>query len=394
MKRRTTGPAARGWWKWALPAACAALVASALLSKAASGRTNAAAPASSSAISIPVVAAHARVGEKGVYLTGLGTVTALRTVTVKTQVDGRLVTVAFKEGQLVRAGELLAQIDPRPFQVQLEQAEGQSARDKATLNNALVDLKRYQALIAQDAVPRQQLDTQVSTIQQLQATLKSDQAQIDSARLNLTYARITSPLAGRIGLRLVDPGNVVQTTDANGIAVIAQRQPIAVVFTIPQDNLAQVRTQMGAGHQLVVDAYDRGLATKLASGTLSAIDSAIDPTTGTIKLKATFANDHDELFPNQFVNARLLVDTIKNAVIVPAAAIQRGPQNTFVYVVTAASLVEVRDVTVSITDHDETVVSKGLASGDVVVTDGVERLQPGAKVAVRFADTSPDRSGP
>jgi len=396
-----TGWSARGWWKWALGAACAALVGSAALSKAASGRADVSGPAASSAISIPVVAAHARVADKGVYLTGLGTVTALRTVTVRTQVDGQLVTVAFKEGQLVRAGELLAQIDPRPFQVQLEQAEGQLARDAATLNNARVDLRRYQALVEQDAVPKQQLDTQVSTVQQLEATLKSDQAQIDSARLNLTYARVTSPLTGRIGLRLVDPGNIVHTTDANGIAVITERQPIAVVFTIPQDSLPAVQKQMTAGHQLAVDAYDRALETKLASGILSAIDSQIDPATGTIKLKATFANGHDELFPNQFVNAQLMVDTVRNAVIVPAAAIQRGPglslptgpQKTFVYVVTAANVVEARDVTVSFTDRDETVVSSGLAAGDVVVTDGVERLQPGASVAVRFAEASSARGG-
>jgi membrane fusion protein, multidrug efflux system len=387
-----TGSSVRVWWKWALGTACIALVGSALSSKVAPGRAAVAAPASSGA-AIPIMAGRARVGDKGVYLTGLGTVTALRTVTVRTQVDGQLVSVAFKEGQRVRAGELLAQIDPRPFQVQLEQAEGQSAKDAATLNNARVDLKRYQVLVEQDAVPKQQLDTQVSTVQQLEATLKSDQAQINSARLNLTYARITSPIAGRIGLRLVDPGNVVRTTDANGLAVIAERQPIAVVFTIPQDNLPEVQTQMRAGRQLTVDAYDRRLETKLASGILSAIDSQIDPTTGTIKLKALFDNEHDELFPNQFVNARLMVDTISNAVIVPAAAIQRGPQKTFVYVVTAANTVEARDVTVSLTDNDEAVVSGKLAAGDVVVTDGVERLQPGASVAVRFAETSPGRSG-
>ena len=347
------------------------------------------------------MAAHARIGDKGVYLTGLGTVTALRTVTVRTQVDGQLVTVAFKEGQLVRAGQLLAQIDPRPFQVQLAQAEGQAAKDAATLKNARVDLERYQALIEQDAVPKQQLDTQVSTVQQLEATLKSDQAQIDSARLNLTYARITSPLDGRIGLRLVDPGNIVHPTDANGLVVITERQPIAVVFTVAQDSLPALQKQMAAGRPLTVDAYDRGLVTRLASGVLSAIDSQIDPTTGTIKLKATFANADDALFPNQFVNARVLVDTIRKAVIVPAAAIQRGPgvslpngpQKTFVYLVTAANAVEARDVAVTLTDNDETVVSSGLSAGDVVVTDGVERLQPGARVAVRFAEAPPPGSG-
>ena len=339
-----------------------------------------------SAVSVPVVAAHVRVGDMGVYLAGLGTVTALKTVTVRTQVDGQLVTVAFKEGQLVRANDLLAQIDPRPFQVQLDQAEGQMAKDAATLKNARVDLQRYDVLVEQAAVPGQQRDTQVSTVQQLEASLKSDQAQIDSARLNLTYARITSPLTGRIGLRLVDPGNVVHTTDANGLAVITQRQPIAVVFTIPQDSLPDVQRQLNAGRRLAVDAYDRDLRTKLASGTLAAVDSQIDTTTGTIRLKATFPNDNESLFPNQFVNARLLVDTIRQAMLVPSAAIQRGPKGTFVYVVTAGGTVDTRDVTVSMTDDVESAVPSGLAAGDVVVTDGVDRLQPGARVTVRFAD--------
>lgn len=327
----------------------------------------------------------------GVYLTGLGTVTALKTVTVRTQVDGQLVAVAFKEGQLVRANELLAQIDPRPFQVQLEQAEGQAARDAATLKNARTDLQRYQALLEQDAVPKQQFDTQVATVQQLEATLKSDQAQIDSARLNLTYARMTSPLTGRIGLRLVDPGNIVHTTDPNGIAVITERQPIAVVFTIPQDNLPDVQRQLNADRRLAVDAYDRDLRIRLGAGTLSAIDSQIDPTTGTIKLKATFANENEALFPNQFVNARLLVNTIQHAIIVPSAAIQRGPQRTFVYVVGPGNTVESRDVAVSMTQQDESVVASGLAAGEVVVTDGIDRLQPGASVSVQFADPKAQR---
>jgi multidrug efflux system membrane fusion protein len=300
-----TGATARGWWRWVLGAALVALVGYAVFSKVAPLRAGASPPGAPFVASIPVVAAHARVGDMAVYLTGLGTVTALRTVTVRTHVDGQLVTVAFKEGQLVRATQLLARIDSRPFEVQLEQAEGQADRDAATLKNARVDLQRYQALVEQDAVPKQQLDTQASTVQQLEATLKSDQAQIDSARLNLTYARITSPLTGRIGLRLVDPGNIVHATDQNGLAVITERQPIAVVFTIPQDNLPDVQRQLNAGRRLTVDAYDRELRTKLGSGILSAMDSEIDPTTGTIKLKATFANDNEALFPNQFVNARL-----------------------------------------------------------------------------------------
>jgi multidrug efflux system membrane fusion protein len=246
-------------------------------------------------------------------------------------------------------------------------------------------------LVEQDGVPKQQLDTQVSLVQQLEATLKSDQAQIDGARLNLTYARITSPLTGRIGLRLVDAGNIVRTTDANGLAVITQRQPIAVVFTIPQDNLPELRRQLHAGRPLAVDAYDRDLRTKLGSGSLSAIDSQIDPTTGTIKLKATFANEDEAFFPNQFVNARLLVNTIARAIVVPSAAIQRGPKGTFVYVVTAGNTVASRDVAVSMTDDDQTAVASGLSAGEVVVIDGVDRLQPGASVAVRFADPKPQQ---
>jgi membrane fusion protein, multidrug efflux system len=394
----TSSISARTNWKWAfglLCLACLAVVAAGVMWKIASGAATAAAPARPAAPAISVVAAHARTGDKGVYLTGLGTVTALTTVTVRTRVDGEIVTVAFREGQLVQRGDLLVQIDPRPFQVMVEQAEGQYARDAATLENARVDLKRYQALVAEEGVPRQTLDTQVSLVQQLEAGLKSDRAAIDTARLNLVFARITSPITGRIGLRLVDTGNVVHATDTTGLAVITQRQPIAVVFTIPQDSLPDVQKPIAAGRVPTVDAYDRSFATKLASGTLSAIDSQIDPTTGTIKLKATFANEHDRLFPNQFVNARVLVDTIEHAIIVPAAAIQRGPQGpqqTFVYVINAKQAVEARDVIVSLTDNGETVVSRGLATGELVVIDGVERLQPGLTVAARVADADADTS--
>ncbi len=332
---------------------------------------------------VSVVAARARIDDVDVHLTGLGTVTALKTVTVRARVDGELVTVAFREGQLVGAGDLLAEIDSRPFQVQLEQAEGQKAKDEAALADAQLDLQRYQVLIDQDAVPRQQLDTQRAAVKQLEAALRSDQAQIDTARLNLTYARITAPASGRIGLRLVDPGNIIHATDATGLAVITQRQPIAVVFTLPQDQLPEVLQQLRGRGELAVDAYDRDLTTKLASGTLAAVDSQIDPTTGTIKLKATFPNGDEALFPNQFVNARLRVKRIPRAVVVPSAALQRGPQQTFVYVVTADQTVESREVVATLTEGDEAVIAKGVAAGEMVVTDGVDRLKTGTRVAVR-----------
>jgi membrane fusion protein, multidrug efflux system len=380
-------------WLWILAAVFILVFGYvALASRAATSPTNVPGPGAANAVS--VVASRARTAEMGIYLNGLGTVTALKTVTVRTQVDGRLIAVAFEEGQLVQEGQLLAQIDPRPFQVQLEQAEGQQARDEATLKNAQLDLQRYQALVVTDAVPRQQLDTQVATINQLEGTLKTDRGQIDAARLNLAYARITSPITGRIGLRLVDVGNVVQTTDLNGLAVITQRQPITVVFTIPQDSLPDVLRRLHAHERLAVDAFDRTMTTKLASGTLSAVDSEIDPTTGTIKLKATFANQDEALFPNQFVNARLLVSTVRNAVIVPTAALQRGPQQTFVYVVNSQSVVEIRTVESSISEGDDSVIAKGLAAGETVVVDGVDRLQPGTHVAVREVDAPTQKAGP
>jgi len=349
------------------------------------------APRPSAPAATPVVAARVRRADMPVYLTGLGTVTALNTVTVRAQVDGQLVSVDYKEGQEVRAGQVLAQIDPRPFQVQLEQAEAQQAKDAATLANARVDLRRYQALIEQDAVPRQQLDTQQATVDQLEATLASDRAQIDSARLNLTYARVTAPIAGRIGLRLVDPGNIIHAADPTGLAVITERKPIAVVFAIPQDRLAEVQQQLASGQHPIVDAFDRELSSELGSGTLSAVDSQIDPATGTVKLKAAFANEHDLLFPNQFVNARLKLRELTNALLVPAAAVQRGPQKTYVYVVGADKRVESRDVTVAMTEGDDAAIASGIADGEVVVTDGVERLQPGTSVAVTFDETASQR---
>jgi len=333
---------------------------------------------------VPVVAAATRRGDMPVYLNGLGSVTALNTVTVRTRVDGQIVKVHFTEGQLVKEGEPLVEIDPRPFQVQLEQAEGQLAHDQALLANANIDLERYKVLFSQDAIPKQQLDTQVSMVNQNGATIKSDQAQIDNAKLQLVYAHITSPLTGRIGLRLVDGGNMVHATDANGLAVITELQPIAVIFNIAEDSLPQVTKRMAAGQALTVNAFDRDLKVKLASGTLLTIDNQIDQTTGTVKFKALFENKDLSLFPNQFVNARLLLETKHGAVIAPTAAIQRSPQSTFVYVVKNDNSVEVRNISVGITEGDEASVDKGLDAGEKVVIDGIDKLQQGTKVNVRM----------
>ena len=272
------------------------------------------AQASAAARGVPVVTGRARAGDMAVYLTGLGTATALNTVTVRSRVDGQLVHVAFREGQIVSQGDLLAELDPRPYQLQLTQAQGLAAKDEANVKNAQLDLQRYQDLWAKSLIPKQQLDTQLTLVTQDIGALASDQGQIDAAKLNLVYCRITSPITGRVGLRLVDEGNIVHATDVNGLVVITQLDPIAVVFTIPEDNLPEVLQQMDRGVRLPVDAYDRGLTTKLAAGELFTTDNAIDTTTGTIKLKALFPNKNDALFPNQFVNARLLVDTIRGIV--------------------------------------------------------------------------------
>ncbi len=337
---------------------------------------------------VPVLAAAARTKDVGVYLTGLGTVAALNTVSVKSRVDGQIMRINFREGQIVRAGDLLAEIDPRPFQVQLMQAEGQRAKDEAALQNARVDLKRYEILVQQDSIPRQQLDTQTATVAQFEAALKSDQAQIESARLNLTYARLTAPSGGRVGLRQVDVGNVVHAGDANGIVTITQLQPIDVLFTIPADHLSQVLPQVHSGQNLPVDAYDRDLKNKLATGKLLAVDNQIDPTTGTVRIKAVFDNTDEALFPNQFVNARLLVDTLRGVVTVPNAAIQRSPQSTFVYHVKPDHTVESRNVVVKMSEGDETTLQSGVAAGDVVVIDGVDKLRPGSKVDVSMVDAN------
>lgn len=329
---------------------------------------------------VPVVVAAAFRGDLPVYFNGLGTVTAFNTVTVRSRVDGQIVNVAFKEGQYVREGDVLVQIDPRPFQVQLEQAQGQLAKDQAQRKDAEVNLERYKLLFNEGVIPQQQLDTQAALVGQFDGAITSDQSQIDNAKLQLTYCRITAPISGRVGLRLIDPGNIVHATDVSGLVVITQLQPIAVLFSLPQDELPQVNAKLRAGVQLTVDAFDRDDKRKIATGKLLTIDNQIDPTTGTYKLKSVFGNADSALFPNQFVNMHLLVDTKHNLTIVPASAIQRGPQGTYVYAVGSDKTVNIRPVTIAETTGNQIGVSDGLNAGDLVVIDGQDKLQDGSKV--------------
>ncbi len=330
----------------------------------------------------PVVAAPATLGEVDVVMNGLGTVTPLRTVTVRSRVDGELMRVLFDEGRIVKQGQLLAEIDPRSFQVMLGQAEGQLARDRALLENARLDLARYQALFAQDSIAKQQVDTQASLVRQYEGAVQVDRSQIDSAKLQLVYTRITAPVSGRAGLRLVDPGNVVRAGDANGLVVITQLQPVAVVFTVPQDSVPLVMQRMQSGEKIQVEAWDREQKARLAEGALASADNQVDPATGTVKLKAQFANDDGALFPNQFVNVRMKLDTLKDVIVIPSAAVQRGAQGLFVYVVRPDNTVAQRPVKLGPADGQRVAVSEGLAAGETLVTDGLDRLRPGASVEV------------
>ena len=336
----------------------------------------------------PVAVATAKASDFNVYLNALGTVTPRATVTVHSRVDGQLLRVLFREGDTVKAGQLLAEIDPRSFEVMVAQANGQLAKDRALLANANVDLDRYKTLLAQDSIARQQVDTQASLVRQYEASIASDQAQVDSAKLSLSYTRITAPITGRLGLRQVDVGNMVHASDANGIVVITAVQPIDVVYSLPETNLPQVLQQLRAGQAMAVDALSRDQSRTLATGKLLTVDNQIDTTTGTVKLKAEFANADSSLFPNQFVNVRMLVETLHAVTVVPSAAIQRGTQGNFVYIVGADSVVAIRVVTVGPVDGETTVISKGLAPGDIVVVDGTDRLREGQKVETVSRDTT------
>ncbi len=334
---------------------------------------------------LPVVVATAQRGDLPVYFNGLGTVTAFNTVTVRSRVDGQLISIAFKEGQFVHEGDLLAQIDPRPFQVQLAQAMGQLAKDQAQRRDAEANLERFKLLFKEWVIAQQQLDTQAALVGQFDGAIASDQSQIDSAKLQLTYSRITAPISGRIGLRLVDAGNIVHASDTTGLLVITQLQPISVIFSLPQDQLPDVNAKLRSGVQLSVDAYDRDDTDKIATGKLQTIDNQIDLTTGTYKLKSMFTNADNALFPNQFVNVHLLVDTKRNLTIVPAAAIQRGPQGTYLYGVakdpaTKDSIAKIYPVTIAQTTGNSVGLSAGVNPGDVVVIDGQDKLQDGTKV--------------
>ena len=398
----TAQPAKSRWWLWVIILVVIAAgiwyyrgthstsEADGATSAGAGGAGKGKGGAGGAGFAVPVVVATAQKGDLPVYLLGLGSVTAYNTVTVRSRVDGAIVKVNFTEGQFVNQGDALVEIDPRPYQVMLEQAEGQLAKDQAQLHDVQVDFERYTLLFNEGVIPKQQVDTQQAQVGQYLGAIKADQATIDNAKLQIVYSHITAPISGRVGLRLVDIGNVVHAADTTGLLVITQLQPISVIFTLPQDQLPQVLPKLRAGVPLPVEAYDRDDTSKIADGKLATIDNQIDPTTGTYKLKSVFSNADNKLFPNQFVNMHMLVDTKHNLMIVPAAAIQRGPQSAYVYVVTGGNKVKIQNVTIAQTTGNNIGISKGLNDGDVVVIDGQDKLQDGSAV---ITSTAPPAGG-
>lgn len=339
---------------------------------------------------VAVTVAPAVAGEVSLRIPALGTITPLATVTVKTQITGQLQKIAFIEGQLVHAGDFLAQIDPRPYEAALKQAKGNLRRDQALLADARLDLKRFEELIGQDSIAQQQLDTQRALVDQYGGTIESDEAQVSTAALNLQYTHIVSPVTGRVGLRQVDQGNYVTPGDTNGIVIITQLQPITAIFAVPEDNVTTLMQRLHEGAELTAEAYDRSNSSKLADGRVLSVDNEIDTTTGTVKLRALFENSDGLLFPNQFVNIQLLVSVLQNQTVIPGAAVHRGAPNgvltTFVYLVNSDSTVSVRPVTLGVVDGERVSVGKGLSPGDLVVTEGGDRLRDGAAVLLP-ADT-------
>ncbi len=370
-------------WHWvaaAIVIAAAALAAWYWFGHGASDAGKAGSKGDAAARPLPVVAAPARKGNIDVYIDALGTVTPLNNVIVHTRVDGQLMSVAFREGQNVKAGDLLAQIDPRPFEVMLTQANGQMARDQAQLKNAQVDLERYRTLLAQDSIASQQVDTQEALVRQYQGAVESDKGAIDSAKLQITYSHVIAPISGRVGLRQVDPGNIVHAADSNGLVTITQVQPVTVIYPVPEDNVPRIVKRMQSTQTVAVDAFDRSGKTRLATGKLLTIDNQIDTTTGTVKVKAEFPNTDNALFPNQFVNVRMVVETHEDTTLVPSAAIQRGAPGTFVFLVKEDKTVAMTPVGLGAVSGETTEVSKGLAPGNLVVVDGADKLRDGSSV--------------